>query len=134
MDQGEEQRRSGNRSRCYVSTPDIDTVKTGWLLGLDNTSLTLFIGFITGYCQIKSLTRIWNRSEVYYWRVCCYEEELESIEHLLPNCPALSWLLLKTLGTGFIEGLNSVSRVVIKALHKFIPSLRWLRSAITSIA
>ena len=48
------------------------------------------------------------------------EELEETIEHFLCNSPALSRLRLKTLGKGFFESFNSVSRVDIKALYKFI--------------
>ena len=34
----------------------IDSLKTHWLLGLDKATLTLVIGFIKGYYEIRSLT------------------------------------------------------------------------------
>ena len=87
------------------------------------------IGFITGHCQIRSLTTIWNRSQPGYCGVCCDEQELETVQHLLCNCLPFGKLRLRTLGMGFFEGLNSVSRANIKALRKFISGLGWLRSA-----
>ena len=36
--------------------PATDSMRTDWLLGLDKASLRLVIGFITGHCEIKSLT------------------------------------------------------------------------------
>ena len=50
------QRRWGNESGCYVSRclwPATDSVRLGQLLGLDNTILSLVIGFITGNCEIR---------------------------------------------------------------------------------
>ena len=80
--------------------------RTRWLLGLDKTSLRLVIGFITGHCEIRLLTWIWYRSQPDYCRVCCDEEELETIEHLLYNHPAFRKLRLRTLGKGFFEELE----------------------------
>ena len=96
---------------------------------LDKAGLRLVMGFITGHCEISSLTVISDRSQPNYCRVCCNEKELETIEYLLCNCPALSKLRLRTLGRGFFESLNSVSTADIKALYRFINGLRWLRSA-----
>ena len=80
--------------------------------------LRLVIGFITGHCEIRSLTRIWIRWD---------EEELET------NCPALNRLRLKTLPKGFFESLNSVPRAGIKGRHRFIIRLSWLRSTRDSL-
>ena len=76
--------------------------------------MRLVIGFITEHCEIRSLTRIWNSSQTDYCRLCCDEEELETVEHLLCKCPSISKLRLR---------LNSVSRADIKALHRFIRGL-----------
>ena len=62
--------------------------------------------------------------KVSYRESVCYNEELEIVEQFLCNCPALSKLELRTLGMGFFEGWNSVSGADIKALHRFIRSLR----------
>ena len=86
-------------SGCYIFKclwPAIDSVRTGWLLGLDKASLRSVIGFNTRPCEIRLLTGIWNRFLPNYSRVCCDEEELETIEHLLCNCPALGKLKLTT--------------------------------------
>ena len=99
--------RWGNVLVCYVSKclwPAIGSVRTGWLLGLDKDSLRLVIGFITGHCEIMTLTGFWNRYQPEYCRVCCDKKELETI--LLCDCPALSKLGLRTLGGGYFEGLN----------------------------
>ena len=76
--------------------------------------------------------RIWNRSQPDYCRLCCDEEKLETVEHALCNCPALSKLRLWILGSVFFEDLNSVSRADIQAIHRFISGLRWLRRARSS--
>ena len=57
----------GNRSSCYVSRclwPDIDSVRTGWLLGSDKTSWL---------SDLSRLTAKRNRSQ----------SQLETVEHLL---------------------------------------------------
>ena len=64
----------GGESRCYVSCclwPAIDGNKTSLLLGLDKPSLWIVTGFITGHCEIRSLTRIWNRCQPDYCNVRC---------------------------------------------------------------
>ena len=101
----------------------MDSTKTGCLPGLKKASLRLVIAFITGNCEIRLLTRIWNRCQPDYCRVCCDEEELETVEHLLCNCQVLSKLRFRTLGRDFFKNLNSVPRADIKALHRFISSL-----------
>ena len=87
----------------------IDSARTGWLLSLDKASLRLVIGFIIGPCEVRSQTGIWNRYQLNYCRVCCDEENLETIKHLLCNYPVLS------KGRGLFEGLNlcreSISRL-----------------------
>ena len=85
-----------------------DSVRTGWLVGLDKASLSSVIGFITVHCEIRSLTGICSifRTIAEYVAI---EEELVTVEHLLYNWPALSKLRLRTLDRGFCEGLNSVS-------------------------
>ena len=40
--------------------PVVDSLLTGWLMGLDKISLRLVIGLITRHCYIRSLTKIWN--------------------------------------------------------------------------
>ena len=71
-----------NRSGCVVSKylwPAADSTRTGWLLGLYKASLRLVVGYITGHCEIRSLTGIWKRSQPDYCRVCC-DEELENVK------------------------------------------------------
>ena len=113
------------------------TKKTSWSVALLNnlTSVIRYMGiiqwqknnFFANKTVRRSLTGICSRSQPYC--VCCDEEELETVEHLLCNCLALSKLSLRILGRGFLEGLNSVSSADIKALHIFISGLRCLRSA-----
>ena len=57
------------------------------------------------------MTRIWNKSHPDYCRVCW---------------PAVS--SLRTLGRCFFEDLDCLSRVIIKALHRFINRLTCLKS------
>ena len=57
----EKQSRWRNGSGCYVFRylwDAIDSVRTGWLLGLDKAGLRLVIGLITGHCEIRSLTAV----------------------------------------------------------------------------
>ena len=81
-------------------------------------------GFITGHCEIRLLRRVCNTWQSHYCRVYCDEEELETVEHLFCNCAALSKFELRTLGGGFFEDLNSVSRADIKSINRFISGLR----------
>lgn len=53
--------------------------RTGLLLGFDKATLRLIIGFITGHCGMRSLTRSCNRSQPDYCRICCNEKQLETI-------------------------------------------------------
>ena len=58
-------RLGGNGSHCYVSRClrlAVDSGRTGWLLSLGKASLRLVFGFITGHCEIRSLTKIWNQT------------------------------------------------------------------------
>ena len=107
------------RLPCLISV-SINSAGTGWLLDLDKATIWLDTGFITWHCVIRSLTGIWYSSQSNYCRVSCDEKELETIVHLLCNCPAFSKLRLRTIGKGFFVGLNLVSRANIQALHRFI--------------
>ena len=78
-------------------------------------------GLFKAICRL--VTEIWNRSQPDHCRVSCNEEELETVEHLLSNCPVLG--KLRNLGRGFFDGFNSVSRADMKALHRFISNFSW---------
>ena len=79
----------------------------------------LVIGFIKRQCEIRLLTRIWNRFQSAYCIICCDKQELSR---------------LSTLDRGFFKGLNSLSCANIKALHRFIISLNCLTSDSTPMA
>ena len=80
------------------------TVRDMAIFGFDKENLRLVIGFIT--------------------RISCDEEELETFEHLIYNCPALAKLRLRTLGSCSVKDLNCV----FENRHQGYPQ-RWLRSA-----
>ena len=73
-------------------------------LSSGKVSLRLVIGCISGHCGVRQGSGT-NLSQIIY-EVCCDEEKLETIEHLLCNCPALRGLSLRTLGRGFFESLS----------------------------
>ena len=82
----------------------------------------LSFGFITGHCEIRSLTRIWNRSQPDYCR--------ETVEHVLCNCLALSILNLRTLGIHTQLMIQSSIWIMDLVSHTiyvvFVNFLHWL--------
>ena len=82
--------------------------------------------FLTKTCQNYCKARIRISGQATKTK---YERNKYFFGDFLCNCPALGKLRLRTLGSGFFEALNSVSRANNKSLHRFITGLRWLRSA-----
>ena len=87
---------------------------------LDKATLDTVIGLIIGYCMIISL-----RSQPDYCKVYCYEEEFDTIEHFLCNCPAFSRMRM-TLDKGSLESLDFLLKADIMAPQS---SLCWLKAA-----
>ena len=108
---------------CYWSLwPAIDSDRTVLLLGLDKASLSLVFGFITGHYkiiyQVKNLGHIPGE----LMQGLLPREGggyVETIEHLLCNCPALK--------------VDSLSSANVKALYRFVNRLSWLLSTIVCI-
>ena len=70
--------------------------KTQTLLSLDRVSIRLLVG-ITGHCMIGRMSERTGYPRNDLHRSCLDEEEEESVQHLLCDCPALQGSRLQCL-------------------------------------
>ena len=99
--------------------PKIDPVRSRELLRLPKARLSAVIGVITGHCLVGTHAL---RLKVRDNTLCrsCQEEEIESPEHLLLQCPAHSRLRFKLLGAHFIDSWNELSEVSLERISRFV--------------
>jgi len=96
------------------------------VLKLKRPLISHFVGVITGHCLIgKHANRILGVAN----DQCgdCLEEEEESVEHLLCECPAHSARRLRILGESNFRDLGQISKVDKGKLLAFIKSVERLR-------
>ena len=79
-------------NRCKITRqlwPRLNKKNTQLTLNLDKNSIRILVGVITGHCGIGNMAkRLWILAND-YCRSCKDEEEIESITHLLCECPAI---------------------------------------------
>jgi ribonuclease HI len=105
--------------------PCLDLSRTRALLSLSRKDVSVVVSVITGHCLIGEHARKLRLPYNDFCRSCQNEDELESTEHFLCNCPALSWSRLKFLGSAFLCDLSDLSDAGISQLNAFIKSSKW---------
>ena len=105
--------------------PVVDSKKTKQLLlaTKPNTKkdlVRIIVDVVTGNCPTGVNLVRWKVSNDDYCRECGEEEE--TIEHLLCHCPALEYRRFKTLGQGFLEGLEEAAEANISDIGNFAKS------------
>ena len=95
---------------------------SSWVLKLKRPIISQFIGAITGHCLVgKHANRLLGATN----DICgdCLEEDEESVEHLLCNCPAHSARRLSILGEPLFRDLNHISKVDKRKLLAFVKTI-----------
>ena len=95
------------------------------LLSLDRVSIRLLVGVITGQCMIGLLSERFGYPRNDLCRSCLDEEEEESVQHLLCDCPALQGRRLQCLRTHSFDILECLSDVPLMNLLKFVKRTGW---------
>lgn len=117
-----------SRNDCRISRhlwPAIDTKRTADLLKLCKNDIRMLIGVLTGHCKVGYMISKYDRSIQDFCRSCGNEEELETIKHLMCDCPALSQRRLLHLGKPFFDELSDLAEIGLKELLGFIRSTKW---------
>ena len=85
------------------------------LLKLQRGALSLIVGVITWHCIMGRHARHFGFGHLAneFCRSCRYEEEEETVPHLLGSCPTLSQTRMKYLGTYYMNDLEELSWIDI---------------------
>ena len=105
--------------------PRLNMRRTKALLSLNRPDVALIVAVVTGHRLIGEYARRLRVSSNDFCRSCGYEEEEESVEHLLCKCPALSIRRNSTLGSFFFDELGQLADVNIRQLLGFIKRSNW---------
>ncbi|XP_065357818.1 uncharacterized protein LOC135951979 [Calliphora vicina] len=118
-----------SRTDCKVSRalwPRLNANATGTLIELDRYNLRILVGVITGHCSIGAFKGKWDNGTQDFCRVCGDAEELETVEHIMCNCPMLQGHRLRWLGNRFLDELGSVAGCKLSIILGFIKGIGWL--------
>lgn len=121
VSRGEMRARWVSLSDCRISRtlwPLPDPGRTKILLGFGKRTVGMLIGILTGHCAIGRMAVRWGYSREDYCRSCGDEEE-ESVQHMLCDCPGLKERRLKCLGRRFFDDLDSLGNVSLRRLADF---------------
>ena len=99
--------------------------RTQTLLSLDKGSIRLLVGVITGHCMIGRMSERMGYPRNDLCRSCFDEEEEESVQHLLCDCPALQGRRLQCLGSRSFDNLECLSDVPLMNLLRFVKRTGW---------
>ena len=102
--------------------PCLNWKRTNALLSLSRPDVSLIVSVMTGHCLIGRHAERLKVLSNDFCRSCGDEEEVESIEHLLCLCPALSRRRRATLGSYFFVELANLADVGIRQLLSFFGS------------
>ena len=105
--------------------PRLNKKNTQLTLNLDRNSIRILVGVITGHCGIGIMAKRLGIPANDYCRSCNDEEEIESITHLLCECPAIQERRLSTMGARFFENLGEVEKVGPMHILNFIRKTSW---------
>ena len=99
--------------------PVLDVAKSRELLSLPKSRLSATVGIITGHCPLGvHALRLKIRHELHCRS--CLEEELESPEHIMLQCPAFARLRHKLLGSYFLNSLEDLKTISLARISRFI--------------
>lgn len=121
-------RRWHDTTNCIIARtlwPKLNLRKTQELLKFNKSSIRMLIGVITGHCAIGHMAARYGVPHHDFCRSCRDEEEIETVQHLLCDCPALQGKRLKHLGNTFLAELNNVSKTPLMNLYNFIKESGW---------
>ena len=104
----------------------MNSKRTRDLLSLTRNDLRQVVSVLTGHWTLRSHGSRLGLSTRDYCRSCESEEELETVSHLLCDCPALARTRFKFLGNNMLGCLNDVSNLEIAKLVGFIKRSGWL--------
>lgn len=105
--------------------PSLDQGRTSGLISLSRGEISTVVAVITGHCLIGKHAERLNVPSNDFCRSCMDEEELETIEHFVCHCPALSGQRHASLGSKELHDLSDLSDVKIQHLRSFIRSSNW---------
>lgn len=127
-------RRWSNTSGCRVSKllwPTVNPKRTRDLLSFNKTMVRTLIGILTGHCAIGTFAAKLGLPHQDFCRSCRDEEEVESVQHLLCECPALQNRRHRFLGDRWFEDLGMLANVPLVGLAGFIRSSGWFDQSVT---
>lgn len=110
-------------SNCRISRtlwPLPNRRRTKELLSFGKRTISIIIGVLTGHCLIGRMAERMGFSVTDYCRSCGDEEEEETIEHFLCECPGLKERRLRFLGRRFFDDLDSLREVSLSDLADFV--------------
>lgn len=113
---------------CSISRqlwPVLDNRKTAALLQHSRRDLRNITAVITGHCLFGRHAERMQIPTNDFCRSCRDEEEEESIQHFLCECPGLARRRFNALGEPFFNDLEEVSSLQLGRLTKFINSSGW---------
>ncbi|XP_055856174.1 uncharacterized protein LOC129919340 [Episyrphus balteatus] len=116
------------RDDCIISRslwPKTNEKETRYLLSLSKKNIRVLIGVLTGHCAIGTMAIRMGVFAPDFCRSCQDVEEIESIKHLLCECPNLQTNRLRFFGTRFVEELDDLAQVPMANMRKFIESTGW---------
>jgi len=117
-----------NVGSCRVAKltwPTINRNRTKQLLELPRSRISLTVGVLTGHCLIGSHAARLRVPVSDFCRSCRDEEEEESPQHLLLNCPALARLRFKHMGSYFFNSLSELAEISAASVSNFVRSTKW---------
>ncbi|KAL7726004.1 hypothetical protein ACLKA6_005752 [Drosophila palustris] len=113
---------------CLVSKalwPRYNPQRTAELLHFNKNRIRLLTGVLTGHCHIGRMAQRYGGPYQDFCRSCGDEEEMESVQHLLCDCPALQRRRKRFLGKPFFVDLGSLANVRLEDLAHFLDSTGW---------
>ncbi|KAL7725810.1 hypothetical protein ACLKA6_017640 [Drosophila palustris] len=113
---------------CLVSKalwPRYNPQRTAELLHFNKNRKRLLTGVLTGHCHIGRMAQRYGGPCQDFCRSCGDVEEMESVQHLLCDCPALQRRRNRFLGKPFFVDLGSLANVRLEDLAHFLDSTGW---------
>ncbi|KAL7739832.1 hypothetical protein ACLKA6_003274 [Drosophila palustris] len=102
--------------------PRYNPQRTAELLHFNKNRIRLLTGVLTGHCHIGRMAQRYGGPYQDFCRSCGDEEEMESVQHLLCDCPALQRRRNRFLGKPFFVDLGSLANVRLEDLAHFLDS------------
>ncbi|KAJ8975982.1 hypothetical protein NQ317_016228 [Molorchus minor] len=118
-----------NRDDCAIARklwPSIDENRTKQLLKYKKNPVRIAVGVITGNCAVGVNLKKWRITADDFCREC--DEEEETIEHLLCQCPLLESRRLEMLGQCFLDGLDEAAEMDIGKIASFARSWKCFKA------